>query len=96
MADLSVSDEDNPISIPSNSLVALVMREPWQYDDNGEYVPSALRGLVPHNLKPHDRFHLYPNDEGYLVQANDSRDWGWAIFIRNRINIHGMITNPSF
>ncbi|KAM0224451.1 hypothetical protein ACHAQD_002022 [Fusarium lateritium] len=74
---------------PSGALVALVMREHWQYNDQAEYVLTDLRGKVPAGLETNDLLRLFPKDEELLVQASDSEDWGWPIFVCNRRSIYG-------
>ncbi|KAM0320162.1 hypothetical protein ACHAPQ_010097, partial [Fusarium lateritium] len=60
---------------PSEALIALVMREHWQYNDQAEYVPTDLRGKVPAGLETNNLLRLFPKDEGLLVQASNSEDW---------------------
>jgi hypothetical protein len=65
------------------------MHEPWQYDDQAKYVTTALRGKILAALRAKDLLRLFPKDEGFFVQTSESGDQGWAIFVCNRMNVHG-------
>lgn len=57
---------------PSGTLLTSIMHEPWQYDDQAEYVPTALQEKVSAALRTKDLLRFFPKGEGFLVQTSES------------------------